>query len=48
MQSVSHIDMTANISNVNDSVRRIEAEIVDDGTGVDFDNSHAVVARYGW
>ena len=45
VQSVSHIDMTANISNVKDSVRRIEAEIVDDGTGVDFDNSHVRLWR---
>ena len=48
VQSVSHIDMTANVSIVNDSVRRVAAELVDDGSGIDFDNSFdPVMASYG-
>ena len=46
VQSVSHIDLTANISNVNDSVRRIEAEIIDDGSGVDFEGSNVQLWRH--
>ena len=46
VQSVSHIDLTANISNVNDSVKRIEAEIIDDGSGVDFERSNVQLWRH--
>ena len=37
VQSVSHIDMTANVSNVKDSVRRVETELIETGSGIDFD-----------
>ena len=46
VQSVSHIDMTANESNVNDLVRRIEAELIDDGSGIDFERSYVQLRRH--
>ena len=46
VQSVSHVDMTANVSNVNDSVRRIEAELIDDGSGIDFGRSFVQLWRH--
>ena len=46
VQSVSHIDMTANVSNVNDPVRRSEAELIDDGSGIDFGRSFVQLWRH--
>ena len=46
VQSVSHIDMTANVSNVNDSVRRIEAELIETGSGLDFERSYVQLWRH--
>ena len=46
IQSVSHIDMTANVSNVNDSVRRIEAELIETGSGLDFERSYVQLWRH--
>ena len=48
IQSVSHIDMTANVSNVKDSVRRIEAELIETGSGLDVRAFiRSVMASYG-
>ena len=46
VQSVSHIDMTANESNVNELVRRIEAELIDNGSGIDFERSYVQLRRH--
>ena len=46
IQSVSHIDMTANVSNVKDSVRRIEAELIETGSGLDFERSYVQLWRH--
>ena len=46
VQSVSHIDMTSNVSNINDSVRRIEAELIETGSGIDFERSHVQLRRH--
>ena len=46
VQSVSHIDMTANVSNVKDSVRRIEAELIETGSGLDFERSYVQLWRH--
>ena len=46
IQSVSHIDMTANVSNVNDSVRRIESELIETGSGLDFERSYVQLWRH--
>ena len=46
IQSVSHIDMTANESNVNELVRRIEAELIDNGSGIDFERSYVQLWRH--
>ena len=46
VQSVSHIDMTSNVSNVNDSVRRIETELIDNGSGIDFESSSVQLWRH--
>ena len=46
VQSVSHIDMTANVSTVKDSVRRIEVELVETGSGIDFERSYVQLWRH--
>ena len=46
VQSVSHIDMTANVSNVKDSVRRIEVEHIETGSGIDFERSYVQLWRH--
>ena len=46
IQSVSHIDMTANESNVNELVRRVESELIDDGSGIDFERSYVQLWRH--
>ena len=46
VQSVSHIDMTANVSNVKDSVRRIEVELIETGSGIDFERSYVQLWRH--
>ena len=46
IQSVSHIDMTANESNVNDLVRRVESELIDNGSGIDFERSYVQLWRH--
>ena len=46
IQSVSHIDMTANESNVKDSVRRIEVELIEAGSGIDFERSYVQLWRH--
>ena len=46
VQSVSHIDMTANVSNVRDSVRRVEAELTEDESGIDVASSHVQLWRH--
>ena len=46
VQSVSHIDMTSNVSNVRDSVRRIEVELIETGSGIDFERSHVQLWRH--
>ena len=46
VQSVSHIDMTSNVSNVKESVRRVEAELIDDGSGIDFEGSSVQLWRH--
>ena len=46
VQSVSHIDMTANVTNVNGSVRRIETELIDDGSGIDYERSSVQLWRH--
>ena len=37
--------MTANVSNVRDSVRRIEAELIETGSGLDFERSYVQLWR---
>ena len=46
VQSVSHIDMTANVSNVNGPVRRIETELNEDLSGIDFEGSSVQLWRH--
>ena len=46
VQSVSHIDMTANVSTVKDSVRRIEVEHIETGSGIDFERSYVQLWRH--
>ena len=46
VQSVSHIDMTANVSIVNDSVRRVATELADDGSGIYFGGSFIQLWRH--
>lgn len=46
VQSVSHIDMAANVTNVNDLVRRIEAEFIDNVSGIDFQGSSVQLWRH--
>ena len=46
VQSVAHIDMTANVSNVKDSVRRIEVELIETGSGIDFERSYVQLWRH--
>lgn len=46
VQSVSHIDLTENISNVRDSVRRVEVELVETGSGIDFERSYVRLWRH--
>ncbi|MDE0041640.1 MAG: hypothetical protein OXT74_06370, partial [Candidatus Poribacteria bacterium] len=46
VQSVSHIDMTANLSHVKDSVRRVETEFNETGSGIDYENSSVQLWRH--
>ena len=46
VQSVSHIDMTANVSNISDSIRRIETELIDNVSGIDYENSSVQLWRH--
>ena len=46
VQSVTHIDMTSNVSNVRDSVRRIEVELIESGSGIDFERSYVQLWRH--
>jgi methionine-rich copper-binding protein CopC len=46
VQSVSHIDLTANVSNVRDSVRRVEVELIETGSGIDFERSYVQLWRH--
>ena len=46
VQSVTHIDMTSNVSNVRDSVRRIEVELIESGSGIDFERSYVQLLRH--
>ncbi|MCH8290105.1 Ig-like domain repeat protein [Candidatus Poribacteria bacterium] len=39
IQSVTHVDLTANVSNVSDLITRVEAVMADSGVGIDFDQS---------
>ena len=39
IEAVSHIDLTATVSNVSEFLKRLEATVSDVGTGIDFDRS---------
>ncbi len=45
IQAVSHIDFTANVSNVSALLTRVEATLSDNGTGIDFDQSSIQLLR---
>ncbi len=46
IQSVSHIDMTQNVSHVKDPVRRIAAEFNETGSGIDYERSSIQLRRH--